>query len=165
MNCIELLPPKRQCNWYLAVFVGFASGVVAFLFLARVFQSPDGELSSNTITVAVLFGIFSALWLGGQTTTAVLQVAQPPVVIRTTTWFGSINTVSRVQLTSPAWVRSILRQENTLVSVEVGTYGHQVTTLVSFPHSEGSATTAERLSATVAEALRIENKGRYRYDA
>jgi hypothetical protein len=162
METLELSPARRHTTWYFALVFGVVMAYLAIYARQKFLPAPDGSFFSSSDLLAIVFGALIALFFGSLESSVALQVSKPPLLITTRTWFGKLKTTKRIPLNNVAWARVIYTDEM-LLSVEVGTHGHQTTSVVCVPYSEQNIPVAEQLCEKVASALRLENKGYHRY--
>jgi hypothetical protein len=162
METLELSSARRQMTWYFALVFGMVMAYLSIYARQQILPAPDGSFFSSSDLLAIVFGALIALFFGSLKSSVALQVSEPPLLISTRTWFGNFKTTKRIPLKNVAWARVIYADEM-LLSVEVGTHGHQTTSVLCVPYSEQNIPVAEQLCQNVASALRLENKGYHRY--
>lgn len=151
---LELARIDRNSPWPIAVMAGLAFGYAAFV-LVKTFSL---QYETPVAIFSALIGTFSALYFGGQSSSIVLELSNPPILVRTRVWFGKYRRETRTRLNSVAWVRAIYA-DDCLLSIEAGTHGHETTSMVCIPYSTDNISVAERMCAEISDALHVPNKG------
>ncbi|KAB2910595.1 MAG: hypothetical protein F9K30_22480 [Dechloromonas sp.] len=158
MPSLEIYTEKKPTPWYWPAAFGF---VVAYLVAGaghKVIETDASPLLYLIDLFATLVGLIVAIAGATQRLSIAVIGSSPPLLITKHTWFGKFSSVKRQPMKDARWVRVNYVDEMRL-AVEVGTYGHQITTVTSLPYSEQNIPVAERLCSNVAQFLGLENKG------
>jgi len=138
--------------------IGFLVPYLTLTLRPKLLPSLDETIIWAIYLLALIFGGLLALAVWTLRTSVTLIVGDPPIVETTRTWFWRLSTSKRLPLERAAWSR-VVYADDMLLAIEIGTHGHQTTTVMCVPYSEANISIAENLCKRVATALHLENKG------